>query len=245
MMRQLTLGMMIYPANFKEQLLHIEDHCADPLPFFNQDFAFCLVNLNPGEEEDEVAWSKFVQHVMYQQPGTMVVSEDDIAAMLQQMAEHRNNKLFVPEYATWIVRMSVAVKSLSRQSSFSCRRADIENERSGSRCTLFFTASNPVLLEDPCFDGLINLVRRRVRESAPVKPQKPSRVHRSVLTKSIRYEVFKRDGFHCRHCGATKEETTLHVDHILPVSRGGTDTMDNLQTLCEACNLSKSDRVFS
>lgn len=67
---------------------------------------------------------------------------------------------------------------------------------------------------------------------------------RKTLSKSIRHEVFKKDGFKCVECGATKENTTLHVDHILPVAQGGSDELDNLQTLCEACNLSKSNRYW-
>lgn len=67
---------------------------------------------------------------------------------------------------------------------------------------------------------------------------------RKPFTKSIRHEVFKRDNYKCVECGATKEETTLEVDHILPVVQGGTDELDNLQTLCKACNLSKFDRCW-
>ena len=48
----------------------------------------------------------------------------------------------------------------------------------------------------------------------------------------------------CVQCGARKEDgATLHVDHIIPVSRGGTDELDNLQTLCKECNLNKSDLI--
>lgn len=58
----------------------------------------------------------------------------------------------------------------------------------------------------------------------------------------LRHEVFKRDDYRCVECGATNKETTLHIDHIMPLSNGGTDELDNLQTLCETCNLAKSNR---
>lgn len=58
----------------------------------------------------------------------------------------------------------------------------------------------------------------------------------------LRHEVFKRDGYRCVECGATNKETTLHIDHIIPFSNGGTDELNNLQTLCETCNLAKSNR---
>jgi len=60
----------------------------------------------------------------------------------------------------------------------------------------------------------------------------------------LRHEVFKRDGFKCVECGKTNKETTLHVDHITPISQKGTDELDNLQTLCQACNLVKSNKKY-
>lgn len=76
------------------------------------------------------------------------------------------------------------------------------------------------------------------------KKSKKNYKRRNVLTKSIRREVFKRDDYKCVECGATKEDTSLHVDHIIPVSQGGFDELNNLQTLCEACNLAKSNRAW-
>ena len=65
---------------------------------------------------------------------------------------------------------------------------------------------------------------------------------REPIPARLRHEVFRRDGYRCRECGATNKETTLHVDHILPVSQGGTNEISNLQTLCQKCNLAKSNR---
>ena len=45
-------------------------------------------------------------------------------------------------------------------------------------------------------------------------------------------------------CGASKDDgATLHVDHKIPVSKGCTDELSNLQTLCSDCNLNKSDVI--
>lgn len=66
---------------------------------------------------------------------------------------------------------------------------------------------------------------------------------RSGIGSSLRYRVFQRDDHRCVCCGRrAQNELTLHVDHILPVSRGGSTNLDNLQTLCEECNQGKSDR---
>lgn len=59
-----------------------------------------------------------------------------------------------------------------------------------------------------------------------------------------RFKVMQRDDFKCQICGAspaTQAGVLLHVDHIVPVAKGGQATMDNLQTLCQKCNLGKSD----
>lgn len=60
----------------------------------------------------------------------------------------------------------------------------------------------------------------------------------------LRYKVLKRDNYKCRICGASPAKNPsieLHVDHIVPWSKGGETVIDNLQTLCANCNLGKSD----
>ena len=48
--------------------------------------------------------------------------------------------------------------------------------------------------------------------------------------------VFQRDGYRCRLCGATND---LQVDHILALAHGGSNHIENLQTLCKRCNNTK------
>ena len=60
----------------------------------------------------------------------------------------------------------------------------------------------------------------------------------------MRWRVLNRDSFRCRSCGrspALEFGVILHVDHILPWSKGGLTNDENLQTLCDRCNLGKSD----
>ena len=60
----------------------------------------------------------------------------------------------------------------------------------------------------------------------------------------LRFKVLQRDSFTCVGCGASpavQPGTVLHVDHILPFSKGGATQFDNLQTLCDRCNLGKAD----
>lgn len=61
----------------------------------------------------------------------------------------------------------------------------------------------------------------------------------------IRLEVLARNNFRCVYCGkspSTDIGTKLHIDHILPFSKGGKSIIENLQILCFDCNLGKSNR---
>lgn len=68
---------------------------------------------------------------------------------------------------------------------------------------------------------------------------------REGLSKKIRFEVFKRDSFACQYCGSKAPEVVLHVDHVIAVANGGTDSIANLITACEACNGGKGARELS
>lgn len=57
----------------------------------------------------------------------------------------------------------------------------------------------------------------------------------------ISRQVFKRDNYTCFYCGKTGCQ--LEVDHKLPVSRGGSSTLDNLVTACRHCNRQKRDKT--
>lgn len=60
--------------------------------------------------------------------------------------------------------------------------------------------------------------------------------YRGVLLN--RQNIFKRDGHKCQYCGATND---LTLDHVLPRSRGGASSWDNLTTACRHCNSKKGD----
>ena len=70
-------------------------------------------------------------------------------------------------------------------------------------------------------------------------------VERALITDKLRFDVMKRDNYKCRICGASQEDgARLHVDHIIPIAKGGKSVMSNLQTLCESCNMGKSDKLM-
>jgi len=70
---------------------------------------------------------------------------------------------------------------------------------------------------------------------------------RALMTSALREKIKKRDNYTCQHCGlSSKDEPNLllEIDHIVPVSKGGITSEDNLQTLCWRCNRSKSNKII-
>ncbi|HIK26082.1 MAG: HNH endonuclease [Thermosynechococcus sp. Uc] len=56
-----------------------------------------------------------------------------------------------------------------------------------------------------------------------------------------RRNILHRDGHSCQYCGYTGEDLTL--DHVIPKSRGGGDTWENIVTACVRCNVKKGNRT--
>ncbi|MEE1156657.1 MAG: HNH endonuclease, partial [Methanobrevibacter sp.] len=68
---------------------------------------------------------------------------------------------------------------------------------------------------------------------------------RIKLPKGMYDKVYRRDGYRCQMCGASKNNgAELTIDHIIPLAAGGSNSIDNLQTLCHSCNENKADLIF-
>ena len=63
---------------------------------------------------------------------------------------------------------------------------------------------------------------------------------REPIPENVRSKVWRRDRGRCVQCGSKEN---LQFDHIIPVSKGGTTTVANLQLLCKTCNLKKSAKI--
>lgn len=61
-----------------------------------------------------------------------------------------------------------------------------------------------------------------------------------ALSRRLRFEILKRDNHTCRYCGAAAPEAALTVDHVVPVSLGGSDGPSNLVAACVDCNGGKA-----
>ena len=97
------------------------------------------------------------------------------------------------------------------------------------------------------FVDYVNSTEIKIDESEPTSDT-TSDVANHITSRDInlrmRFIVMKRDNFKCCMCGrspATTPGLELHIDHIIPWSKGGETVIDNLQTLCSDCNLGKSN----
>ncbi|WP_262107494.1 HNH endonuclease [Arthrobacter sp. Marseille-P9274] len=90
-------------------------------------------------------------------------------------------------------------------------------------------------------DALVETLSEKIRFSKSVAGQ------RALMTAKLRQLIKERDNHTCRYCAisiAAEPHLLLEVDHIMPVSKGGLSTPENLQTLCWKCNRAKSDKVL-
>ena len=75
-----------------------------------------------------------------------------------------------------------------------------------------------------------------------IKRETGGSVRRKKLPKATRTRILERDGWKCVLCGISRD---LQIDHIHPVSKGGSDADENLQVLCRPCNIRKADKTDS
>lgn len=73
-----------------------------------------------------------------------------------------------------------------------------------------------------------------------------SKSQRSLMTKELREQIAVRDNYTCQICGKYMPDGVgLHIDHIVPISKGGKSVPSNLQVLCSKCNGKKSAKELS
>lgn len=70
-----------------------------------------------------------------------------------------------------------------------------------------------------------------------------SKDQRKKMTKALRDEIARRDNYTCQICGKYMPDGVgLHIDHIIPIKKGGKSIPSNLQVLCSKCNGKKSNK---
>jgi len=91
-------------------------------------------------------------------------------------------------------------------------------------------------------DTIKRHVKKAIKEISILSPSRRRGIRReaSINRKFFLKYLIERDGKRCVFCGTT--DGAFHIDHIKPVSLGGDNSFDNLQLLCEKCNLAKSNK---
>ena len=97
----------------------------------------------------------------------------------------------------------------------------------------------------------VNIVQEyeRVVHSPTLQMRLPSVVSLKTFVKPsrhpafTRFNVFLRDRFQCQYCGVTRVANDLTFDHVVPRSRGGRTTWENVVTACAPCNLTKGGKL--
>lgn len=72
-------------------------------------------------------------------------------------------------------------------------------------------------------------------------------MEKAYIPKSLRKAIIDRDGYHCVYCDENLIDKEIHLDHVIPESKGGLTTYGNLQVTCRKCNLAKgvlSEQLF-
>lgn len=97
-----------------------------------------------------------------------------------------------------------------------------------------------VTLDTPVVDALVETLAEKIRW------RKSAAGQRALMTARLRESIKGRDNYTCRQCSISvhaEPHLLLEVDHIIPVSKGGLSTEENLQTLCWRCNRTKSNKI--
>lgn len=119
----------------------------------------------------------------------------------------------------------------------------IEPIKDGSRIKGYNLSIDPLSAAE--ISALVSLCQKRLSDYINQRGEgiwKHRGIADGYVPGSVRYEVLKRAKYRCELCGAHEDQAALHVDHIVPRAKGGSDLLSNFQALCVTCNTNKRDR---
>jgi len=96
-------------------------------------------------------------------------------------------------------------------------------------------------VRDGLDDGIV-VVKGVLRVPRVLHLKRYSRWWRPIV-RLTRRNLMLRDGYRCQYCGRSAGERALNIDHVLPRSRGGRESWENLVTACQPCNRRKGERT--
>jgi len=108
------------------------------------------------------------------------------------------------------------------------------------RATVLVLKERAEILEQG--DGALHAERMVLPRPSVIRLRRFVHVPRATFARRItRRAIFARDGWTCQYCG--ERRGVLTVDHVVPRSKGGRSTWDNIVTCCATCNRRKGDRL--
>src|SRR5690606_36360584 len=111
---------------------------------------------------------------------------------------------------------------------------------SWQRAMVLMTLDKVDIVEE--YDAVIRAVSLIVKVPAVVRLRKAFRRY-SKLVKFSRVNIYARDSYRCQYCGVKCSIAELTYDHVVPRSRGGRTTWENIISCCYACNARKANRT--
>jgi len=102
---------------------------------------------------------------------------------------------------------------------------------------IFYKGNAQIIAEHPVSFGLVNK-DLDIKKPSIIKVNNYVNVHNKVSLN--RENIYKRDNYECVYCGSSNRRT-LTLDHVIPQSKGGQNTWENLVTACKTCNGEKAD----
>ena len=119
-----------------------------------------------------------------------------------------------------------------RRAEYSRKWYEDNREWHAENCRKWYAANRERMLE--CM--------KRYNEANPERKRADNHRRRAAegsFTKEEAVALLESQEYKCEYCGADLLETSYHLDHIVPVSKGGTSYIENITAACPPCNLSK------
>lgn len=173
-------------------------------------------------------WAKALEAANLQMTNFKVISNEDLYADIEKMWINKGT-----QPTTTDVKNGLSQYSLN---TFARRFGGWRKALESFIEYINMESSNYENVIQTSFDRTKTLQNNETRE-------KRRRTPRDINLR-LRFLVMQRDNFKCCMCGASPAKNPnveLHIDHVVPWSKGGETTMENLQTLCSKCNLGKSN----
>ncbi|ARU06160.1 hypothetical protein CCO03_17080 [Comamonas serinivorans] len=87
--------------------------------------------------------------------------------------------------------------------------------------------------------GILEIIARELGIQRSWEKPRETGYKKAKIDANLRRRVFERDAYRCKSCGGYED---LCCDHIVPESKGGPTTFENLQAMCRSCNSKKGAR---